>query len=153
VRRARLRGGAGVDTVKCMKTIGHILPLVFAAIVIPVSWASEQTERGKYLVEEVGKCQECHTPRGADGQLDREKWLKGAVLNSQPIQPVKDWHKTSADLTPGGRLWQKWGERGITAFLKTGLGPSGHTADPPMPTYKLKAEDAEAVVQYLKSLK
>ena len=153
MRRAHLRGGAGVDTVKCMKTMGHILTLVVAAIAIPVTRASEQTERGKYLVEEVGKCQECHTPRGADGQLDREKWLKGAVLNFQPNQPVKDWHKTSPDLTPGSRLWQKWGERGITAFLKTGLGPSGHSADPPMPTYKLKAEDAEAVVQYLKSLK
>ena len=153
MRRALLRGGAGVDTVKCMKTIGHILTLVFATIVLPAGWASEQTERGKYLVEEVGKCQECHTPRGPDGQLDREKWLKGAVLNFQPIQPVKDWHKTSPDLTPGSRLWQKWGERGITAFLKTGLGPSGHSADPPMPTYKLKAEDAEAIVQYLKTLK
>jgi mono/diheme cytochrome c family protein len=153
VRRALLRGGAGLDTVKCMKTIGYILTLVFAVAVIPVGWATEQTERGKYLVEEVGKCQECHTPRGADGKLDREKWLKGAVLDFQPIQPVKDWHKTSADLTPGSRLWQKWGERGITAFLKTGLGPSGHSADPPMPTYKLKAEDAEAIVQYLKSLK
>ena len=135
-----------------MKTIASILTLVIAAIP-PAGRASEQTERGKYLVEEVGKCQECHTPRGADGQLDREKWLKGAVLNFQPIQPVNDWHKTSPDLTPGSRLWQKWGEGGITAFLKTGLGPSGHTTDPPMPTYKLKAEDAEAIVQYLKSLK
>jgi mono/diheme cytochrome c family protein len=118
-----------------------------------VSRASEQTERGKYLVEEVGKCQDCHTPRGADGQPDREKWLKGAVLDFQPMQPVKDWHKTSPDLTPGSRLWQRWGEKGITEFLKTGLGPSGHAADPPMPTYKLKTEDAAAIAAYLKTLK
>ncbi|MBZ5592965.1 MAG: c-type cytochrome [Acidobacteriia bacterium] len=115
--------------------------------------ASHQTERGKYLVEEVAKCQDCHTPRGADGQLDREKWLKGAVLDFQPMQPVKEWHKTSPDLTPGSRLWNRWGEKGITEFLKTGLGPSGHAADPPMPAYKLKAEDAEAMVEYLKTLK
>jgi Cytochrome c len=136
-----------------MKTIAGILTLAVAAAIPPAGRASEQTDRGKYLVEEVGKCQECHTPRGADGQLDREKWLKGAVLDFQPIQPVKDWHKTSPDLTPGSRLWQRWGEKGITEFLKTGLGPSGHTADPPMSTYKLKAEDADAMVQYLKSLK
>ena len=136
-----------------MKTIAGILALVITAALPPAVRASEQTDRGKYLVEEVGKCQVCPTPRGADGQLDREKWLKGAVLDFQPMQPVEGRHKTSPDLTPGSRLWQRWGEKGLTEFLKTGLGPSGHTADPPMPTYKLKANDAEAVVQYLKSLK
>jgi len=149
----RLRGGPVADKVKCMKTIAGILTLVAAAAIPPAGRASEQTDRGKYLVEEVGKCQVCHTPRGADGKLDREKWLKGAVLDFQPMQPVEGWHKTSPDLTPGSRLWQRWGEKGLTEFLKTGLVPSGHIADPPMPTYKLKAEDAEAIVQYLKSLK
>ena len=135
-----------------MKTLLTAAVTLFAALPL-VNAAPDQVERGKYLVEEVAKCQDCHTPLGADGQLDREKWLKGTVLNFQPMQAVKDWHKTSPDLTPGSRLWQRWGEKGITEFLKTGLGPSGHNADPPMPTYKLKAEDAESIVQYLKSLK
>lgn len=140
-----------LDRVKCMKTLPAVL--VIAVAVPVVICASEQTERGKYLTEEVAKCQDCHTPRGSDGQLDREKWLKGAVLDFQPMQPMKEWHKTSPDLTPGSRLWQRWGEKGLTEFLKTGLGPNGHAADPPMPAYKLKAEDAEAIVAYLKSLK
>jgi hypothetical protein len=38
-------------------------------------------------------------------------------------------------------------------YLKTGLGPDGKPSDPPMPAYKLKPEDAEAVLDYLKSLK
>ncbi len=79
--------------------------------VLPLVNAADEIERGKYLVEEVGKCQMCHTPHGADGQLDHEKWLKGTVLDFQPMQPVKDWHKTSPDLTPGSRLWQRWGEK------------------------------------------
>ena len=136
-----------------MTTFPAVLAAALVVAVPVIGRASEQTERGKYLVEEVAKCQDCHTPRGADGQLDREKWLKGTVLDFQPMQPVKEWHKTSPDLTPGSRLWQRWTEKGITEFLKTGLGPSGHTADPPMPTYKLKAEDAEAIVAYLKTLK
>jgi mono/diheme cytochrome c family protein len=115
--------------------------------------ASDKTERGKYLVEEIAKCQDCHTPLGADGKPDRAKWLKGSVLNFQPIQAVPGWHKTSPDLTPDGRVWKKWGEKAIVEFLKTGLGPAGHHAEPPMPTYTLKAEDAEAIVQYLKTLK
>jgi cytochrome c len=113
---------------------------------------SDKVARGKYLAEEVARCQECHTPKAADGQFDREKWMKGAVLNVQPIEPVKGWHKTSPDLTRPGRLWQKWGEQALVNFLKTGNGPNGKPADPPMPTYKMNQADAEAVVEYLKSL-
>lgn len=128
-----------------------VLALVFAAGPMVIH-ASDQTERGKYLVEEVAKCQDCHTPRLPDGQFDRTKWLKGSVLGFQPIEPIKEWHKTAPDLTSSGRLWQRWKEKGIVEFLKTGLGPSGHKADPPMPTYNLKPEDAEAIVAYLKTL-
>jgi mono/diheme cytochrome c family protein len=130
-----------------------VLTAALAAAFVWSASGADQVDRGKYLLEEVGKCQVCHTPKQADGQLDKTKWLKGAVLDFQPMQPVKDWHKTSPDLTPAGRLWEKWGEKGLVGFLTTGKGPTGHAADPPMPTYTLKAEDAEAMVAYLKSLK
>jgi len=135
-----------------MRKLPAVLVLVLGAAPFLVR-ASEQSDRGKYLAEEVAKCQDCHTPLLPDGKFDQSKWMKGTVLTFQPIEPMKDWHKTSPDLTPGSRLWQRWGEKGITEFLKTGLGPSGHRADPPMPTYTMKSEDAEAIVQYLKSLK
>ncbi|MGH9661020.1 MAG: c-type cytochrome [Bryobacteraceae bacterium] len=124
--------------------------VVFLAL--PALAQSDKIARGKYLAEEVSRCQECHTPRLPDGGFDRSKWMKGAVLNVQPIAPIKDWHKTSPDLTRPGSLWKKWGERAILDYLKTGLTPKGTHAGPPMPTYTLKPEDAEAVVEYLKSL-
>ena len=124
-----------------------------ATIALMSAQNAAQIERGRYLVEEVAKCGDCHTPKGADGQLDRSKWLKGAVLDFQPLEPVPKWHKTSPDLTRPGRLWSKWGELALLNYLKTGLAPSGKPADPPMPAYKLKHEDAEAIVEYLKSLK
>ena|SRR5690349_15225205 len=127
------------------------LGLVLTLFLLPLHAQPGSVERGKYLVEEVAKCGECHTPMGPDG-LDRSRWMKGAVLNFQPIQPVKGWHKTAPDLTRSGRLWQKWGEAGLARFLVTGTGPSGNQAGPPMPTYKMKSEDAEAVVAYLKTL-
>jgi len=111
-----------------------------------------QVERGRYIVEEVAKCQDCHTPRGEDGNLDKSRWLKGAVLDFTPMKPVQGWHKTSPNLTPDGNLLKKWGEPGLVKYLTTGLNPRGNAADPPMPAYKLKPEDAEAVVAYLKSL-
>jgi mono/diheme cytochrome c family protein len=115
---------------------------------------ADKAARGKYLVEEVARCQECHTPKLPDGQFNKEKWLKGAVLNVQPIDPIKGWHKTSPDLTASGRLWQgRWGQAALVKLLSTGLGPGGNPADPPMPTYKMTADDAEAVVEYLKTLK
>ena len=41
--------------------------------------ASQQPEiaKGRYLVEEVAKCPECHTPRNPDGALDHARWLQG----------------------------------------------------------------------------
>jgi len=114
---------------------------------------SDQAAYGKYLVEEVGKCQECHTPKTEAGQLDTAKWLKGATLDFQPMGDVKGWHKTSPDLTSAGRLFARWGEAGMVKFLETGTNPAGHPADPPMPAYKLKPADAEAIVAYLKTLK
>ena len=37
-------------------------------------------------------------------------------------------------------------------YLQTGWTPKGAPAGPPMPTYKLPKEDAEAIVAYLKTI-
>ena len=66
---------------------------------------------------------------------------------------MKGWHKTAPDITSASRLFERWGDEGLTKFFETGLGPRGNKADPPMPTYKLTHDDAVAIVQYLKSLK
>lgn len=113
----------------------------------------KEIAHGKYLVEEVAKCQDCHTPKTAAGELDKSKWLKGATLEIQPVTPMERWHKTSPDITPTSRLWQRWGEKALLDYLQTGLNPKGRPADPPMPAYKLNKADAEAVMEYLKSLK
>ena len=110
-------------------------------------------ESGRYLVEEVGKCQECHTPKLENGEADQTKALEGATLNFGPLKPIEKWHKNAPGLTPDGKLWDKWKEEGIRNYLITGLNPKGGKADVPMPTYKLKPADADAIIAYLKSLK
>src|SRR5690349_19360191 len=94
----------------------------------------DKIERGKYLVEEVARCQECHTPKLPDGTFDRAKWMKGATLNIQPIETVPGWYKASPDITPSGRMWGRWTDAGILNYLKNGVGPQGKPAAPPMPT-------------------
>ena len=54
--------------------------------------------RGKYLVEDVGRCQECHTPKTETGDFDKARWMKGATLVGVPSTPVADWHQKSPDL-------------------------------------------------------
>ena len=124
--------------------------LLFVAF-LPAFGAGD-AEHGKYLVEQMAMCGDCHTPMGPTGP-ELDKSLKGSVLTFGPLQPMKQWHTTAPDITSSSKLFQKWGEAGLTKFLETGLGPSGHAAAPPMPPYKLKANDAEDIVAYLKTLK
>ena len=109
--------------------------------------------RGKYLVDEVSKCGMCHTPMDETGKPDTSRYLKGGALSFQPLQAAEKWHKTAPDITSTSRLWQRWGDAGFVKFLETSTGPTGHPADPPMPAYKMSHEDAQAIADFLKSLK
>lgn len=111
-----------------------------------------KADRGKYLVEEVARCQECHTPKTDTGEFDRSRWMKGATLIGVPSSPVTDWHQKSPDLTSTSALWTRWGQDGFSKFLQTAKNPRGGKAGPPMPAYMLNAEDANAITAYLKSL-
>jgi mono/diheme cytochrome c family protein len=109
-------------------------------------------ERGKSLVEEVSRCQACHTPQLAAGSFDKANWMKGSTLVGIPAKPIEDWHQKAPDITSTSKLWANWKYEGFVAFLSTAKNPRGHKAGPPMPAYTLKAEDAEAMALYLKSL-
>ena len=113
---------------------------------------TQPLQRGQYLVEEVARCQECHTPRTDANDFDRSKWPKGATLVAAPSTPIAGWHQTSPDLTSTSALWQRWGEDGVVKFLETAKNPRGGKAGAPMPAYTLSHDDAVAVAAYLKSL-
>ena len=131
---------------------------IFALLAFPLATAygaeMSKVEWGKYLAEQVAQCQSCHTPTDEKGELDASRNMKGKVQTVQPIGEIKGWHKTAPDITPASRKWKQWGgEAAMVKFLTTGLAPNGKPADPPMPAYKLKQADAEAIVEYLKTLK
>ena len=108
--------------------------------------------RGKYLVEEVAKCQDCHTPKMDNGNYIKSSWMKGAAIAVMPAAPVAGWHAAAPDITPNSALWKRWGDEAMVTFLETGKTPRGGAAGPPMPTYTLKHDDAVAVVAFLKTL-
>jgi len=131
---------------------GCMFILLFA--VAPLVHAQDaKLDRGKYLVENVGLCGDCHTPMLPTGQPDGSHVLRGAALGFQPIHPIPKWNAAAPDITPHGALWKKWGEIGLLKFLQTAQDPHGHPADPPMPAYKFNVQDAEAILVYLKALR
>ncbi len=75
-----------------MKTI--VLILLAGGAIVPVQAqaqapaAASRIEYGRYLAEEVGKCQVCHTPRNETGQLDKERWMKGGLLDFAPLMSL-----------------------------------------------------------------
>lgn len=105
-------------------------------------------ERGRYLTHHVAGCVDCHSPRDQQGRFITDRHLTGSVLTFTPTVPMP-WAPAAPALV---------GFEGYTAeqavkFLMTGERPSGVPPRPPMPEYRLNADDAAAVVAYLKSLR
>jgi mono/diheme cytochrome c family protein len=104
--------------------------------------------RGKYLVNDAGKCGDCHTPFSEKGEPIKEQWLQGATLPFKPTVPMPVWADKSSSIA-GLTGWEK---DAAIKFLMTGIAFNGLPARPPMPEYRFNQQDAEAIVAYLKSL-
>ncbi len=109
---------------------------------------SAKVARGKYLVEGVGMCGDCHTPRDEKGEMIPGKTLRGAVLAFKPIAPMPVW----ADKTPNIAGLPGWTDEQAVKFLMTGIAYNELPGRPPMPQYRFNEQDAEAIVAYLRSL-
>ncbi len=114
----------------------------------PESDSAAEIKRGRYLVEEVAKCAECHTPRNANGDLAADQWLQGATIWIRPIAPIKNWAEKAPPLAGLPSLSEEEAER----VLEKGTGPQGEALRPPMHIYHMSHEDAKAIVAYLESL-
>lgn len=105
-----------------------------------------ELDRGRYLVEALAHCAECHTPRNALGALDTARWMAGA--------PNPSGRGTIPALTPDKLQWSR---EDIAYYLETGFTPEfdsvgGHMAEVVDNFSKLPAEDRLAVADYLKAL-
>jgi mono/diheme cytochrome c family protein len=109
-----------------------------------------EISRGRYLVERVAMCVQCHTPRTQTGELLETRYLQGGpVPVSAPPNFRIDWaYKAPAIAGLPGYTVQE----GIKLLME-GVTADGRIPKPPMPKFRLTRGDAEAVVTYLKSLK
>jgi mono/diheme cytochrome c family protein len=105
--------------------------------------------QGKYIVEDLAMCVECHTPRDENGNLIRDEYLNGApVPVKAPPYPQINW-AVKAPAIAG--LIGYTDEQGVR-LLTSGVTRDGRVPNPPMPPFRMSVRDAEAVVAYLKSL-
>ncbi|PRX35035.1 Cytochrome c, mono-and diheme variants [Meinhardsimonia xiamenensis] len=105
-----------------------------------------EAERGRYLVEGLGHCGECHTPRNALGGLDYSRWLGGA--------PNPTGKGRIPNITPAAL---DWSEADIAYYLETGFTPDfdsagGEMAEVVKNTAQLSPEDRASIAAYLKAV-
>ena len=121
-----------------------------AAVQKASSAAAEQgnVERGRYLVENVAMCEECHTPRDGGGNLDESRRLQGAPIWITPVQHTTNWAMNAPSLAGFEQFTDEQGEQ----ILEQGVGPNGLPIQPPMHIYHMNRADAQAIIAYLRSL-
>jgi mono/diheme cytochrome c family protein len=120
--------------------------IAFLADSIPAAstGSSQRWERGRYLVNVLGHCGECHTPRGALGQMELSRALTGFALA----------RFAAPDITPAGLAARGWDAAGLGAFLSEGLAGQGSAFADMHPvimlsTRHLTPEDREAMTAFL----
>ena len=111
----------------------------------PAAW-----NRGAYLVQGLGHCNECHVARDAFGGMRSDQSLSGGQI------PEQNWYAPDLSTQANGGL-AGWKEQDIVDLLKTGQSGKG-TAFGPMAevvarsTQHMTDEDLHAIATYLQSL-
>ena len=138
-----------------MKHLSVLYCVTGGALLVALSVSALQervaspNERGRYLVESVAMCSQCHTPRDEDGKLIDDKRLMGAAI------PVASPFKGSPWALHAPRIAGMPGytkDEGVR-LLTEGINRDGVTPESPMPPFRMAKSDAEAIVDYLLSLK
>jgi mono/diheme cytochrome c family protein len=116
---------------------------------VPAPNATPDVVRGGYLVESMGHCGECHTPRNALGGAQRALHLAGGPAPEGP-----GWIPNITQAADGLASWSK---EDIASALGTGLLPDGDSFGGSMVEVqenmaRLPAADRLAIGAYLKSL-
>lgn len=119
------------------------------APVLQIAASEPLVERGRVLVEGVGHCGECHTPRDRFGGLLAASWLAGA--------PDLEGRGRVPNITPAGKTISGWSVRDIAYYLESGFTPDFDTVGGSMVAVQeslaeLPRSDLEAIAAYLKAI-
>lgn len=129
---------------------------------------SAEWNRGAYLVQGLGHCGACHTPRNAMGAEKDGLAFTGGVYNDGITESVHETEIETMDedyirpwaavnLTSSSRGLAAWSVEDLAAYLKTGHNERAGATGPMLEvvdnsTRFLSVSDAHAMAVYLKSL-
>jgi mono/diheme cytochrome c family protein len=117
---------------------------------VPAPGRAADVNRGDYLVNALGHCGECHTPRNFLGGPVRDRLLAGTAKDKGPEG------KRVPNLTPA--KLKGWGEQELKEFLLTGITSDGDVVAEMMgevirnTTSQLTPQDLAAMIAYLRTL-
>ena len=113
--------------------------------------AQGSVERGRYLVEGVLTCGNCHSPRGPGGVIDPARLYSGGPQTwDEPSFTVKGSNITPDPETGIG----KWSAADVKRAIGEGVRPNGTHLAPIMPYLFYKVftpDDLDSVVAYVRS--
>lgn len=125
--------------------------ILFFDDAVPAPLNDKKLDRGRYLVDALGHCGECHTPRNALGGLDRSRYLAGMAGGGEG--------ELVSNITPDKKTGiGDWSVGDMVSFLETGMKPDFDDVQGSMEevishgTSKLTKEDREAMAAYLISI-
>lgn len=110
--------------------------------------SASDVARGKYLVEGVARCGQCHTPNDSQGNPDPKRVLQGGPVPFLSPNQDPNWPVSVPRI--GGN--PPADDEDMVKLLTTGIWTTGTRLRAPMPQFRMDRSDAEAVVAYLKSL-
>lgn len=115
--------------------------------------AETPVERGRYLVESIAGCGNCHTPRGPGGVFAAGKELAGGFV----VVDIKEFRAIASNITSDKETGiGNWTDAQIAKAIREGIRPDGSLIGPPMPfeLYRqISDSDLMAMVAYLRTVK
>jgi mono/diheme cytochrome c family protein len=133
-----------------MKRTATVLLVTIAAM--SAAPAQSPVEHGRYLVEGILACGNCHSPRGPGGVVDTKRVHSGGPqVFDEPTFKVVGANITMDRETGIGA----WSDAEIKRAIRQGVRPNGTPLAPIMPSafYKILAPaDLDAAVAYMRSL-
>lgn len=117
---------------------------------VVASLQTAEYNRGAYLVNGLGHCTACHTPRNALGATSDAQAFSGGLI------PVQNWYAPALNAAAEAGV-KEWPVEDVVALLKTGVAPHGSVMGPMAEvvfrsTQYLTHADARAMAVYLQDL-
>jgi mono/diheme cytochrome c family protein len=119
-----------------------------APATIEVQGIAGNVEHGKYLVENVAMCVECHSDRDPAGNIIEATRFQGGPVPVRPPWP-NDW----AIRAPRNAGLPGYDDAQAMRLLTEGaIGRDGRQLRPPMPRFHMSQQDAADVIAFMRSL-